>query len=354
MAESKELAVREQGELTPFMMSTEQLLARKKSIQDLQSKVMVKDVDFGIIPGCNKPSLLKPGAETLNVTFGLRPILNPAFDVISNDLPGGHREFQVTVHILSAGSDKEIATGLGSCSTSETKYRFRKAEQKCPKCGKPSVIKGKKEYGGGWVCFTKKDGCGAKFKDGDPAIENQEMGRIEHDNPADYFNTCLKMAKKRALVDGTLNATGASHVFTQDVEDMEKEIIRDAEYTPAPITEPTEKKAEETTGKVEPPAGTEESQGGQAERQDDPDKVKQEQIFNWCLEMAGGKPDEAEKKVIAYTSFTITDKKTKEKKDVPGVANPYDLHGKRLDVTLDRVQKSFYAWKNTGAENEGK
>ncbi len=340
MAEKKELAVREQGELTPFMMSTEQLLARKKSIQDLQSKVMVKDVDFGIIPGCNKPSLLKPGAETLNVTFGLRPILNPAVDVISNDLPGGHREFQVTVHILSAGSDKEIATGLGSCSTSETKYRFRKAEQKCPKCGKPSVIKGKKEYGGGWVCFTKKDGCGAKFKDGDPAIENQEMGRIEHDNPADYFNTCLKMAKKRALVDGTLNATGASHVFTQDVEDMAKEIIRDAEYTPAPITEPTEKKEEKAAGKAEPSTEPEQSQGGQAEGQDDPEKAKQNQIIAWGMEMSGQDGAEAEKLFIKWTKYVRKDKSID-----PGLANPFDLKDKRLDVTLSRAQKDYYAWK---------
>jgi len=34
----------------------------------------------------------------------------------------------------------------------------------CPECGQNSIIKGKKEYGGGYVCFSKKGGCGAKFK----------------------------------------------------------------------------------------------------------------------------------------------------------------------------------------------
>jgi hypothetical protein len=34
----------------------------------------------------------------------------------------------------------------------------------CPKCGKDAIIKGKEEYGGGYLCFKKKGGCGAKFK----------------------------------------------------------------------------------------------------------------------------------------------------------------------------------------------
>ena len=34
----------------------------------------------------------------------------------------------------------------------------------CPKCGSTSsVIIGKEEYGGGYVCFTKKNGCGHKW-----------------------------------------------------------------------------------------------------------------------------------------------------------------------------------------------
>lgn len=34
----------------------------------------------------------------------------------------------------------------------------------CPACGGlDAVIKGKQEYGWGWVCFTKKGGCGAKW-----------------------------------------------------------------------------------------------------------------------------------------------------------------------------------------------
>ena len=42
------------------------------------------------------------------------------------------------------------------------------------------------------------------------------------DNPdiADTYNTVLKMACKRALVHATINATAASDIFTQDLEDL--------------------------------------------------------------------------------------------------------------------------------------
>ncbi|HIJ50738.1 MAG TPA: hypothetical protein HPP54_06770, partial [Nitrospinae bacterium] len=79
--------------------------------------------------------------------------------------------------------------------------------------------KGKQEYGGGWVCFKKKGGCNKKWQDGDSAIENLPSGRTDHDNPADYYNTVLKMAKKRALVDAVLTATAASDIFSQDIEE---------------------------------------------------------------------------------------------------------------------------------------
>jgi hypothetical protein len=42
----------------------------------------------------------------------------------------------------------------------------------------------------------------------------------EHDNPADFYNTCEKMGKKRALVDATLTVTAASDIFTQDIEEL--------------------------------------------------------------------------------------------------------------------------------------
>jgi hypothetical protein len=116
-----------------------------------------------------------------------------------------------------------MGQGVGNCSTMETKYRYRQTPIKCPVCGKEAVIKGKEEYGGGWVCWSKKDGCNAKWKDGDPAIESQRQGRMENPDIADTYNTVLKMGKKRAFVDAQIQACAASDIFTQDVADEDDE-----------------------------------------------------------------------------------------------------------------------------------
>lgn len=200
-----------------FAMSAEAVKRQVALIQDVMASVMKNGEHYGTIPGCGpKPTLLKPGAEKLSTTFRLAP----SYEIRRNDIQNGHREYELICTLTHIISGQVVGQGVGACSTMETKYRYRKAEQKCPKCGKETIIKGKKEYGGGWLCFGKKGGCGVKFKDGDPAIENQSMVRIEHDNPADYYNTVLKMAKKRAHVDAVLTATAASDIFTQDVEDM--------------------------------------------------------------------------------------------------------------------------------------
>jgi hypothetical protein len=113
-----------------------------------------------------------------------------------------------------------MAEGIGSCNSMEGRYRWRDAKRSCPSCGSAAIIKGKAEYGGGWVCFKKQGGCGKNFQDGDQSIESQPLGKIENDDPYTLANTILKMAQKRAHVAATLNATGASRIFTQDVEDM--------------------------------------------------------------------------------------------------------------------------------------
>ena len=82
-----------------------------------------------------------------------------------------------------------------------------------PVCGAATIIRGKAEYGGGWLCFSKKGGCGAKYSDGDFRIEGQETGRVPNPDIADVVNTILKMAKKRALIDAVLNTVGAISVF---------------------------------------------------------------------------------------------------------------------------------------------
>lgn len=194
------------------------VVARKRKLQEIMKAVMIEDEHYGLIPGCgNKPALFKAGAEVLAVTFGLAP----RFAVKRTDMPHGHREYEVTCTLKHIASGLDVGEGLGAATTMESKHRWRAAARKCTDCGQPAIIKGKAEYGGGWVCFTTKGGCGKKWKNGDQAIEGQETGRIENPDPADLYNTILKMAKKRAQVDAILTAVGASDILTQDLEDLE-------------------------------------------------------------------------------------------------------------------------------------
>lgn len=214
MTDEKAMVVK--GYYDDQTMSLERLKGHIQIIKDVMKSVMVENEHYGTIPGCGpKPALHKPGAEKLCVTFRLAP----SYIFTKTDLPNNHREYEFICTLTHIPTGAVIGQGVGSCSTMESRYRYRKAEQVCPICGKEAIIKGKKEYGGGWLCFGKKGGCGAKFTDGDPEIENQNMGRVEHPDPADNYNTVLKMGKKRSMTDAILTATAASDIFMSGDDD---------------------------------------------------------------------------------------------------------------------------------------
>lgn len=206
------------------VMSTDQAVKRMKAIADLKELVLKEGTDYGAIPGTDKPVLLKPGAEKICAFFGYVP----QYEVVGEieDWAGaqfGEPLFYYRYRCSLMKDGAAVGQGEGSCNSWESKYRYRNASRKCPACGKETIIKGKAEYGGGWLCFAKKGGCGAKFDAGDKAIEAQEVGRVANPDFADIVNTVQKMGQKRAYIAATLSATGASQWFTQDMEDMPAE-----------------------------------------------------------------------------------------------------------------------------------
>jgi hypothetical protein len=142
-----------------------QALARLKELQEFVRAVMVKDEDYGIIPGTRKPTLLKPGAEKLCEIYGLVP--NFYRVEAERDWEAGFFYVEIRCTLTSKRTQAVVAEGVGSCNSKERRYA------------------------------------------------NQDVYSIA--------NTVLKMAKKRALVDATLSATRSSGLFTQDLEDMEPE-----------------------------------------------------------------------------------------------------------------------------------
>ncbi|MCP4899795.1 MAG: hypothetical protein GY906_22745 [bacterium] len=204
------------------VMSIAQAGERRAAIIEVVKSMMKEDVDFGKIPGTQKKSLWQPGSDKLCNLFGL----TPAFDIESmiEDWDGSNHSgepfFYYRVKCFLQRGDHVMGEGEGSCNSWEEKYRWRQGERKCPTCGKGAIIKGKAEYGGGWICFGKKGGCGAKYQDGDQVIEGQNIGRQANPQIHDQVNTILKMAHKRAKIAATINATSASEFFTQDLEDL--------------------------------------------------------------------------------------------------------------------------------------
>ena len=203
-------------------MSIESAVERYNAVTEFVSRVLRKDVDYGVIPGTEKRTLLKPGAEKLTTFFGLstRFELLERIEDWTGERHGGEPFFYYLYRCRLFRGDVLIAEGDASCNSREAKYRWREAQRACPACGQSAIIKGREEYGGGWLCFKKKGGCGAKYPDGDQTIESQQTGRVFNPDIADQVNTIQKMSQKRSLVGAVLLAVNASEFFTQDVEDM--------------------------------------------------------------------------------------------------------------------------------------
>ena len=210
----------------PTIDETQGQLSAIVAFQKACQSYMIDGSDYGVIPGTQKPTLLKPGAEKIIRLLGLADEYEIE-SVKDWDKPFFH--FQVVCRLRHLASGQIVATGVGGNAIAwEKRYRWRKAERVCPICNQEAIIKGKQEYGGGWLCFGKRGGCGAKFKDGDPDVEGQETGRVLNEDIYSQVNTILKMAKKRSCVDAALSAGRLSDVFTQDLEDLTPERNIDA------------------------------------------------------------------------------------------------------------------------------
>ncbi len=197
------------GELT-----IPQLAGNMDKLREVMRSVMKEGSDFGSIPGTgSKPTLLKPGGEKLAMMFRFCPEYHEEMTL----LPEGHREYQVKCRLIHVPSQAFVGEASAVCSTMESKYRYRGGAILCPTCGKSAIIKGKAEYGGGWLCFKRKGGCGAKFPE--MQFNDGMLTKIENPDIADSYNTVKQIAQKRAFISAVKTATATSELFTQDVED---------------------------------------------------------------------------------------------------------------------------------------
>lgn len=185
---------------------------------------MVEGVDFGVIPGTKNKTLLKPGAEKLTQLFRCLPRFTIEEKIENWDT--GLFYYRFSCQIVTLADGDVVAEGVGSCSTYESRYRWRQADLKCPECGAAAIKRSKfppkdrPEEKPGFYCFGKVGGCGANFAADDQRITGQPVGRQQNPDLHDCANTVLKMAKKRSLVDASIALARCSDIFTQDAEDF--------------------------------------------------------------------------------------------------------------------------------------
>jgi hypothetical protein len=159
--------------LRPVVKASD-LIEAHKEVASLIREALEDGVDYGLIPGTNKPTLLKPGAERLVRAYGC----HSQFTLISQEVDHNYEyEYQ-------------------------DKYK------------KPHKAKGLYRYV--YKCqIITSDGRVVGDSDGScSSMESKYQSR-----PKDSENTVIKMAQKRAFVGATLNAFGLSGRFTQDMED---------------------------------------------------------------------------------------------------------------------------------------
>ena len=209
-------------------ISVPQLTDRVRKVRQARSEVMEEDVHYGTIPGTgDKPTLLKPGAEILCSLFQLAP--DPSLEI--KQLEGEHREYIVRGGLRHIPSGNKVGSGYGSCSTKESKYRYRYIED-ATDVGVPNSFWDSGEEMSDRDFSLLRDALESEAvpipEDAEAGVTKEQgqwlvtvEGKGENPDLADVYNTCLKMAKKRWLVDVTLTATAASEIFTQDLDDLE-------------------------------------------------------------------------------------------------------------------------------------
>lgn len=191
-----DLARVERGEPTAVAV----LQSRMDTILDVMANVLETGKDYGKIPGTDKPTLFKPGAEKLCLTFSLAAS-DPLVEDLSTD-----DEIRYRLRVpITASDGRVLAVGIGEASTGEEKYRWRR-----PVCDEEFAETPRELRREKW--FRGRDGKG-----------NWKATQVRT-VPTDLANTVLKMAHKRAFIHATLLATGASSVFNQDLEDFTKEL----------------------------------------------------------------------------------------------------------------------------------
>lgn len=108
-----------------FAITLNEARNRIVMLQEFVKDMMVPDVDYGIIPGCKKPSLYKSGAEKLCDIYGLSKHVEVINRIEDWDKKIFH--YEVKAILINKKTGLIEAEGIGSCNNKEAKYAKQEA-----------------------------------------------------------------------------------------------------------------------------------------------------------------------------------------------------------------------------------
>lgn len=200
--------------------SAERTIARRLELEKLFS-MFKENVHFGKIPGCDKPSLFKPGAELVAQMMGVRP----EYEKEEIDLPGGHKEYRYKCHLFHIQSGIKVGEHESTCSTTESKYAFRTEIVKDE--NDPDIHKSPpKEW---WETKNPELIGGNQFRVRKKRVFEKKkwiekwviIKFLPVENPSDNYHTCKSQGMKRSFVGAIRTLSACSDKFTDSVEDFE-------------------------------------------------------------------------------------------------------------------------------------
>jgi len=184
------------GLLRPIAAPAEVLRSQEEA-RALVQETLKEGRDYGKIPGVDKPSLLKPGAERLNLAFGCAVRFRLVTSEVEHDRPVPWRKTKAIYEGPKGNRRKTGEEVTEGASVGLYRYVFE-----------AEIV----HRESGQVVASCVASCSS--------MESKYI-----DRPRDSENTIIKMAEKRALVGATLLAYGLSEQFTQDVEDLPREAV---------------------------------------------------------------------------------------------------------------------------------
>jgi len=182
-----------EAELQPI--STDQVRQTLDAIKELQKSIMIKDQDYGKLPGTSTHSLFKSGAEKLSFAFRLTPELEQVDK--REDWENGFFFYRYRCRVRSQNG-RLLAEAVRSCNTMEDKYRWRWVfGSEVPEGMDKESLKKR------WVRLKGQD-------------KHVPQYRIPNEDTWSLVNVIDAMAQKRAMVAAVLRAMGASAIFSEE------------------------------------------------------------------------------------------------------------------------------------------